>query len=255
MAQTSAWTTATLEPAFAFLSTPLGIALVAAIGSLLAGLTGQAISGWVLTRNHNRRVAADQQLARDKFTFDCELAQRKYDFDRELADWRRKTELAEQVLADFYQARSIFQAARHPAGYAHEGATRPNREGEDDGVRQVRDALYAPLERLTREATFLSGVHARRFRLMALLGPTSAEPFQVLLAARNRVAFATSVLLREGDRLLPEARYLRAEADIWGVGDEDDEIARDIDAAVGRIEAICAPVLNVRAGNGREGAS
>ena len=38
-------------------------------------------------------------------------------------------------------------------------------------------AIYAPFERLTKETTFLSEMHARRFRFMALFGDNAAQPF------------------------------------------------------------------------------
>ncbi len=83
-----------------------------------------------------------------------------------LSRWRaetvgkRKSELAEHVLADFYQARDIYEWARFPGSFPGEGAARPREEGESEDEGRRRDAYYVPVARLTERRN--SSVHFRR---------------------------------------------------------------------------------------------
>jgi hypothetical protein len=99
------------------------------------------------------------------------------------------------VLADFYKARDIFLSARTPFAFAGEGATRPRRDGESEDEARHRDAIYAPFERLSKERDFLSELHARRFRFMALFGNEAAVLFQVFVQNYNQIGVATRALI------------------------------------------------------------
>jgi hypothetical protein len=63
---------------------------------------------------HREKLAFDQKLAERKFEFEKELAERWFKYDRDLHDHKRRIELAEEVLADFYKAREILLEARSP---------------------------------------------------------------------------------------------------------------------------------------------
>ena len=139
-----------------------------------------------------QRIGADEALAERRFTFDKELAERKFEFDRNLIDWKRRTELAEQTLADFYKVKELFRSARQPFAFAGEGRSRPHAEGDED---HGKDAIYAPLERLNKEFTFLSELHARRFRFMTLFGERTVEPFNSVISSYNELQYVTFALL------------------------------------------------------------
>ena len=104
---------------------------------------------------------------------------------------------AEQVLADFYKAGKIFEEARSPHTFAGEGAGRSS-SAKSNYCRMragLRNALYAPFERLAREIFFLSEMQARRFRFMALFGNDAAKPFLVFFRTYNEIGFATHTLI------------------------------------------------------------
>ena len=88
-------------------------------------LVGAGISSWTQRSTHKDRLAADRELAERKITADIALAERKltaditlaerkFQYDRDLDAWKRRTTLAEEVLAEFYQAKDIIDAARAP---------------------------------------------------------------------------------------------------------------------------------------------
>lgn len=170
----------------------IGPAVVAAVVSGVVGIAGFIVNRRTLLTMHREKLAADREqaerkvnseisLAERRLEFDralterrvdadIALAERKFSLDRALADWKCKSEFAEQILSDFYKARDIVLSARSPMSWAGEGETRPRIEGETDDERRHRDAIYAPFERLSRERDFLTELHAKRYRFMALFG-------------------------------------------------------------------------------------
>lgn len=197
---------------------------------------------------HREKLDFDRDLAERKFTFDRELAERKFSLDRELADWKRRTELAEQVLADSYKARDLFNAARNPFAFAGEGSTRPGRDKEPEEKRSSKDAIYAPFERLSKNIDFFSEMHARRYRFMAIFGAASASPFVEFMKAYNEIASATRMLLSERPPLRNDIIEKLESTIGWGL-EENDEIKIRLDKAVTDLESICRPVLSATAEN------
>jgi hypothetical protein len=109
-----------------FFTTPTGIAAITAGRSLVGALLGSIISYLTIRTTHRQRIAADEGLAERKFDFDrqlasrkaeveADLAERRFKYDRELHDHKRRVELAEIVLADFFQMADVVRAIRSPA--------------------------------------------------------------------------------------------------------------------------------------------
>ncbi len=225
----------------------IGPAVVAAVISSFVAVVGLWVNRSTLLAMHQQRLTADQDLAERKVKADIALAGKKLDLDRALADWKRRTELAEQALADFYRARDIFASARTPAAFGNEGATRPRQDRESEVEAQRRDAVYAPLERLAKERDFFAEMQARRFRFMAVFGDGSDSPFQAVAYSYNRVHTAVRTLINDHQHLSDNMRQ-RCEAIIgWGLDDADDPIKQELDQAVSAMEALCRPVLQERA--------
>jgi hypothetical protein len=194
---------------------------------------------------HREKLAFDRDLAERKVDAEIALAEKKLALDRALADWKRRTEFAEQVLADFYKARDIFTLARSPVAFRGEGSTRsrPNEENEVEACR--RDAIYAPFERLTKEATFLSEMHARRYRFMALFGDNAVQYFLVFDQTYNQIGAATHALIDDRRHLSDELSNRYEKLIGWKL-DNDDPVKTSLDEAVTAMEAICRPVLELR---------
>jgi hypothetical protein len=157
--------------------------LVSSIGILISARTSRAIHSERLAferQQAERRINAEIALAERKFELDNNLAERKFRYDRDLHDHKRQVELAEGVLADFYRAKLIFEWVRSPGAFGDEGQTRKAEPGETPDQTRYRNALYAPIERLTHHNEFFAEMAARRFRFKALFGPDSDKPFDDL---------------------------------------------------------------------------
>ncbi|MFY0574188.1 hypothetical protein ACN28S_07375 [Cystobacter fuscus] len=196
-----------------------------------------------------QKSTADAQLAVRKFEFDRELSERKIRLDQAFADWKRRTELAEQVLADFYKAKELFQSARQPFSTSSEGLTRERSEDETETETSYKNYLYAPFERLAKNITFFTELNARKHRFAALFGPEALEPFAIIVTSYNRVASATDILIedydarRQGQDMDDKTRKEFMRIIGRGYDDANDEIGNEIKRAVSKIEAICIPIL------------
>src|ERR1700722_19796217 len=107
---------------------------------------------------------------------------------------RRKAELAEEVLAQFYQAKDALTWARLPLGDA--AAQAPVAEGGGRGA----EAMAAPIERLNQASQVFSALQASRYRFMAYFGEEAAKPFEELRKVHNEVMEAAAQLIRGPDR-------------------------------------------------------
>jgi hypothetical protein len=158
--------------------------VVAALVSGFITIIGMIVSNRTARAIHTEKLASDSDLAERKFTFDknlserkvaadTALAEKKLALDRAFAAWKRKTELAEQVLADFYEARDIIAAARSPGGFGDEGNTRQKEDWETEADTRSLNSYYRTTERLQKKSEFFAQLYA-------------AEPFYRSLSNRGR---------------------------------------------------------------------
>jgi hypothetical protein len=146
------------------------------------------ISGLVVWLTSIRRFAVDRQLAERKIAADIALAEKKLALDQALVIWRRRYELAEQILTTAYEARDILVWVRAPVQLAGEGETRKAADGENDKLRERRNSYFVPIERLARETKTFSTLQTLRYAAAAHFGQDSAKcPSRKFLNRRNRL--------------------------------------------------------------------
>lgn len=154
---------------------------------------------------------------------------------------KRKIELAEDVLADFYKAKEVIAWARFPGGYGSEGGTRQAAEEENPQEKLMKDSYYRTIERLHGEIDLFNGLQSKKYRAMAYFGEEAGQPFQDLKGIHGRVMTAAGMLVRtfRSDREQHRS-WEKWEAIIgWGVEPEaDDGIANEIDGLIERVESI-----------------
>jgi hypothetical protein len=172
---------------------------------------------------------------------------------RALSAWRdeavgkRRLEIAEQTLADFYEARDIINGARFPMTFAGEGSTRPAKDNEPDGRKVRLDGYYVVYERLKRHEEFFAGLLARRYRFIALFGADAGKSFNDLLVARNDILVTVNRLVGEyADQWTAVDRRRMEEKIGWGDSDAD-PVRKDLDRIVQTVEGICRPVIQASA--------
>lgn len=174
---------------------------------------------------------------------------------RGLEKWRveaigkRKAELAEVVLADFYHAQSVFRWARSPVIFSGELTPRGDQDDESVRAQRSKEILTLPLKRLADESELFARLASHRYRFQALFGEKSAAPFDRIASVYNEFRTAIDVLstieswssFRRDERSNEQIMTLREK--IWNSGPED-KIGNAIDLAVIEIERICRPALS-----------
>lgn len=222
----------------------LGPAVVAAVVSAIVAVVGFWLNRSTTLTVHEQKLKFDQELADRKALADIALAEKKLSLDRGLADWKRRTELAEEILTEFYKARDVFYGARRPLSSSEEGKSRKPLDGETAAQTFARNAIYVPYERLAKHVDFLSNLHAKRYRFRALFGEAAAKPFEAFLEAHNDVAFATSQLIEDHEEKGLDAESRKEYRKLIGwTARADDPVARKLDDAVAAMEAICRPII------------
>lgn len=150
---------------------------------------------------------------------------------------RRKAELAEEVLAQFYRARDVLVWARLPT---------ETPRTEQSGAPGHGSGLSSPVERLTMESQLFSELQASRYRFMAYFGPASARPFDEVRTIHSELVRSVEELARDTGALDVASRDRRKalrQTIGWGARDED-ELAQRLENAIAAIEAICRPLIH-----------
>jgi hypothetical protein len=199
-------------------------------------------------RLHRERLEADKDLTERKFGADQQLARERFNYDRQQAIFKRRFELAEQVLADTYRLRDLMAFVRNSASFDEEGSTRPATEHESESVKRLRNQYFVPIERLQKENKFLGMMLARRDACRTHFGPNAEKAFDNFHRAIHSVKVSASALIqyageddRPGQEFMEKLRH-----DIWQPMAEykgQDHIGKLIDEGVALIEGFCRPVL------------
>jgi hypothetical protein len=231
--------------------------LTPSLAGLVGVLVGAGLSSWTQRSTHRDRLAADRELAERKITADIALAERKltaditlaerkFQYDRDLDAWKRRTPLAEEVLAEFYHAKDIIDAARAPGSLGGEGDTRPREAWETEEDSRLLDSYYWPVERLDKRQEFFAQFLAKRYRFIALFGSDAGQPFLDLWKIRGEILVAVRMLIGTHQQRkmgsLPEDRK-QWETTMGWVHLPVDPIAARLDGVIEAIEKICRPAI------------
>lgn len=164
-------------------SGPAVAAMVSAAVSSVIALLGVWVTRSTTIRVSRERFDFEKTLAEQKQSAELQLAERKFQYDRDLHDHKRRVELAEEVLADFYRFADIIRAVRSPGGFKDESAGRPHTESETPAEASKLDAYFVPIARVAQQSDLLSDLKGKRYRSRALLGQPIDEAFAALDAA------------------------------------------------------------------------
>lgn len=224
---------------------PLAIQIApVVVAAIISGLI--AVAGiLVTTRNakalHKERLAADLELTRTKVVADLDLAERKFIYDKSLAAWLRHSEFAEQVLADFYQAKDAFAAIRSPLAFDSEGAARPKREGETAAETRRKNAYYAPVARMNAQSELFSRLYSHRHRFLAYFGEEAASAFADIHSVRVDIVTAAEALIEDDQN--PKDFVADQKALLWSRGGKADPLSDLVKRAVEKVEQVVRPLI------------
>jgi hypothetical protein len=227
-------------------TTLIGPAVVAGVIAAAVSIIVAVINRATLRAMHRERLDLDRDLADRRANADIALAERKVALDRALEASKRRTEFAEEVLGDFYQARDIIQSARSPGGFGDEGATREKESWETESDTRFLNSYFRTLERLDKKTEFFAQLLARRYRFIAIFGPEAAKPYDDFWRVRGEIIVAVQMLLQTHRQRelgsLPQDRKTWETTMGW-VHTAQDPIEVRLNQIIEDIEKTCRPVI------------
>jgi len=173
---------------------------------------------------------------------------------------KRRIELAETVLALFYEAEDAIREIRNPFSYVGEGSTRKRSDGEREEESKLLDQAFVVFERYQRHEKLFSQLKSMRYQCMAAFGAKASKPFDEVSDVVRRIfasarSLGTHYWPRQGRVQMTEEefeKHLNAmhkhEAVFWFVGNEEDEISPRVKEAVESMEAITQEAVSAKIG-------
>lgn len=219
--------------------------------TLIIGFAVAVITLIVNTSLQIWKSKIDREMVRERSKFDIDLSLKKFKLDQEMADWRKRTELAENVLSDFYRARDAIDFARWPGAGASEGKTRPRTANEANDIADAKDSLYVAIERLSNESELFGRINSSKYRFKAIFGSEYGINFERLMSIRNKVMIASGSLVRAQGSTMEYNKTLieRWQSEIWKGYNENDLISLEIDEIINKMENICGPLIKMKPPN------
>lgn len=163
----------------------------------------------------------------------------------------KKDRIAEEALSAFYDAQDAIEWARSPLSYSGEGQSRPRRKEDDDNtLRERRNELYVPVERLKIRHAAFAHLGAIAPKTVVHFGRDAGRPFHRMNEVFNRIHVAAFELISMAGKLgEPNKKHMDdLYKTIYMQYDGSDEIASEVNAAVSAIEEILLPQMGRSAG-------
>ena len=168
---------------------------------------------------------------------------------------KRRIELAEEVLALFYEARDAISYIRSPFGHGGEGSSRKSSEGESPEEKQIYDNAYVVVERYNKNLELFNKIYSMRYRFMAQFGKEASVPFDDLRKIVNDIFISSRMLAHywkdQGRRTWKtEAEFKehleemhKYEAVFWEMSADRDPITPRVNAVISNIEDRCNAII------------
>ncbi|EGV42876.1 hypothetical protein BZARG_2062 [Bizionia argentinensis JUB59] len=162
--------------------------------------------------------------------------------------WKRKYELAEEILASLYESQQDIRSIRSPIGLQNEGNSRKAQDNETPEQTRIYNQAYSVRERFKNNSAALIKLHSLKYRFMALFGKEYEEHFNQFSKTVNSIFFAAEQIAflnlgEYGDDKEFKLKILEDNNQIIYasiLNKNEDKVEIDIQNAVDAIEAICA---------------
>jgi hypothetical protein len=165
---------------------------------------------------------------------------------------KRQIELAEQLLAKFFEVRDAIAFIRNPFSSTDEGKTRKRGNAELPQESELLDRGYIVVERYEQKQSIFLEFNTLKYRCMASFGAQTESIFVETNKVLNSIFISARMLAthywqRQGRAaMVPDEfqRHLdqmhRHEGIFWDMGAEKDEIREQLRAIQASLEAVTA---------------
>jgi hypothetical protein len=174
---------------------------------------------------------------------------------RREAKWKRKYELAEEVLSLFYECKEKISIIRSPMSYVGEGKTRKRNENEKAEETEIMDKAFVFIERYEKEKEPFLKLYILKFRFIAVFGKQANEPFDEIRKIVNEIMFSANKLGKrywrdQGRRNFTDEQFDKHLAEmekleniVWSTYEENDVIEQKVDKCIVKIETYCLEIM------------
>jgi hypothetical protein len=165
---------------------------------------------------------------------------------------KRKIELAEQVLAKFFEVRDAISFIRNPFSNTSEGSTRARQEGETKQESELLDRGYVVFERFQKREQCFVEFNTLKYRFMASFGREAGGAFNEVTKIVNSIFISARMLSthywqRQGRVAMTDDEFKkhldemhRHEARYWEIS-HDDEVNKELGEVQDFLEKVTAP--------------
>lgn len=165
--------------------------------------------------------------------------------------WKRKYELAEDVLSMFYESDQVIRIIRSPAGFSQEGKSRTKGDFETKEESAIYDKAHVVFERFEKNKEVIDKLQALRFRFIAVFGKEHEGLFDELTRIINDIFFASQeiagIRLGEYGEIEPteKGKKLRElqRTIYWSTKIEDDPIEQRVKKLLRDVEKVCKEII------------
>jgi hypothetical protein len=166
---------------------------------------------------------------------------------------KRQIELAEQILAKFFEVKDAIAFIRNPFASSDEGKTRQKIDKESPGESELLDRGYIVVERYSKRETAFAEFNTLKYKFMASFGPETEEIFTETNKVLNSIfssarMLATHYWQRQGRVQMEPDEFqkhldgmYRHEGIFWDGFAEEDEIRKRLSGIQGRLEKATNP--------------
>jgi hypothetical protein len=166
---------------------------------------------------------------------------------------KRQIELAEQVLAKFFEVKDAIAFIRSPHARFDEGKSRKRSDGETREASELLDRAYIVVERYEKRQNIFTEFNILKYKCIASFGSAVENIFVDTNKALNSISISAHMLgsyywQQQGYMLAEEERIQKFidemhhhESIFWEMGSEADVIRKQLEDIQARLEAITAP--------------
>lgn len=166
---------------------------------------------------------------------------------------KRRIELAEEVLASFFEIKDVIAVIRNPFSSGDEGKSRKKGENETQDEAELLDRGYIVFERYEGRKEAFVRFNTLKYKFMATFGPETVDIFTECNQILNNIFFSARQLAThywqrqgrvpmEGDKFQRHLDEMhRHEGIFWDRMDEEDDIRQKLQVVQDKLDVVTKP--------------
>ncbi len=173
---------------------------------------------------------------------------------------KRQIELAESVLAMFYEVEDVIREIRNPFFNNDEGKSRKRSDNERKEESELLDRAYVVFERYQKREKLFAELRSMKYRFRAAFGTQTDKPFEELDKVLKDIFISAHMLStyywqRQGKLEMSKSEFQKHldemhkhEAVLWLTDEDEDKISPRIRNVVQQVENITRDAVKANSG-------